>query len=112
MRIQVLDINIESSKGLCGCFGRQAAGNQDLCVLDETDDPVLDALLVQASPSGSFKVMQVGALGKAAFHQVASSDSVPPRFFALGLFYGIIDEFLSQVSHDRATGFGLRASIS
>jgi hypothetical protein len=90
----------------------QAAGNQDLCVLDGTYDPVLDTLVSQASPTGSFKVMQVGALGKAAFHEISSSDSVPPCFFAPGLLYGIIDEFLSQVSHDRAAGFRLRASVS
>ena len=85
----------QAGKAFCGCFARQATGDQDLCVLDSTDDTVLDALLVQASPSGSFEVMQVGTLGEAAFHQVASADTVPPRFFALGLFYGLVDEFLA-----------------
>jgi hypothetical protein len=99
-----LDLIFWFSKGLCGHFGRQATGDQELGVLDRADDIVLDALLVQASPSGAFEVMQVGTLGKTAFHQVASADTVAPPFFAFGLCYSIVDERLSEVPFDRAAG--------
>ena len=72
---------------------------------------VLDALIAQASPSGSFEVMLIGPVGEAAFHQVASADAIKPSFFTLGLFYGFINEFLAKVAHDRAPGLGLRAGV-
>ena len=72
---------------------------------------VLDALFVQASPPGSFEVMQVGALGKAAFHQIASTDTVPPRFLAPGLLDGFIQEFLSQVPLESTTRLGFGAAF-
>ena len=93
--IQTLDAIFHPGQCFCGCFWRQATGDKDLGILNGTDDTVLDTLLIQASPPGFFKVMQVCALGEAAFHQIAPSDPVPPCFLALRLFYGLVDELLT-----------------
>ena len=76
-------------------------GYQDLVVLDAADEPVLYVLPVQTLPTRSFEVMEVGPLGKTAFHQITSANSVP---------LGQSDAFLSQVPHDGAFILGGRAS--
>ena len=85
-------------------------GYQDLDVLDAADEPVLYALPVQTPPTRSFEVMQVSPLGKTAFHQMTSANTVLLGFRAAGLFLGFSDEFLSQVPHDGASILGGRAS--
>ena len=109
--IQLFDAFEWISRRFSRSFGRKASGDEEFGVLEGADNMVLDALLVQASPAGAFEVMQVGALSKAAFHQVASADAVLPSFLASALLYGFVDEVLCQMSLERPAGLGLGAAF-
>jgi len=54
-------------------------GEQDAHVLDRSDQVILDLLPPKPSPAGSFKVMIVGRVGKAAFHEMLPAAAIPLR---------------------------------